>query len=672
MEPQQKSIASAVAACMQLFRDVCNALEQPQDDAQAAAIKPLVMDGNGRFRIWCGNIGAHKSNRGSLDYRLREAARTKAKVVKFLRDLCDLLAHAFAIISGTREPRHNTMVDIDQSDSDADSLHSTISNSASEIVLIVKDISQTIDCLYRVSIYLTKQSFKDRYAKAASIDVSSFEHYDLEHVRQKCPKAPSFLISRIGKSISKRRQYLKYREQHALRLAQELDDTAHADQTGDTRTTISETTATTFVELPEFEKTQLARRQSSAASIMSDTTYSSLLGEDHKLRMPAMPRGAADEEPFICPICCKLSQFESGRTTHEWTRHVFRDLQPYTCTFEECALGNETFESRHLWFNHELKVHRRFWICRGHCGNTFQSRDQFEKHIRNIKRDDIAPGQLSTFIDMCSVPMNATRETECPLCENSILGSKRFEKHLGRHLEEIALFALPQSLFEDGDDLESDDSSNGSAEDASETAPPRTTGTAPPKFETEDSSGNKKFTPFSDSQGRLPAGWERREDDIGKIYYIDHKTKSTMWNRPIGEPGPELPQLIEDEPLPEGWEQRYLSDGRPYFVDHRTRTTTWIDPRRKLPDSEIAKASRSLPIGWEMRLSNTGRVYFVDHINKTTTFDDPRLPPVKKAAVNATSPSAKVRSSKSITADTTPQDVQRNPLSRSGSLLTNR
>jgi hypothetical protein len=33
-------------------------------------------------------------------------------------------------------------------------------------------------------------------------------------------------------------------------------------------------------------------------------------------------------------------------------------------------------------------------------------------------------------------------------------------------------------------------------------------------------------------QGGLPVGWERREDNFGRTYYVDHNTRSTSWNRP--------------------------------------------------------------------------------------------------------------------------------------------
>ena len=145
-----------------------------------------------------------------------------------------------------------------------------------------------------------------------------------------------------------------------------------------------------------------------------------------------------------------------------------------------------------------------------------------------------------------------------------------------------------------------------------------------------------RFSTFEDSEGRLPAGWERREDNLGRTYYVDHTTRSTTWHRPQAQGNGEMQRnqmeqntqrerrahqnrmLPEDRTgansptpsgdnspqssvshanavsmmatgvttsgtgeLPAGWEQRHTPEGRAYFVDHNTRTTTWVDPRRQ-------------------------------------------------------------------------------------------
>lgn len=151
-------------------------------------------------------------------------------------------------------------------------------------------------------------------------------------------------------------------------------------------------------------------------------------------------------------------------------------------------------------------------------------------------------------------------------------------------------------------------------------------------------SSRANLSSFEDSQGRLPAGWERREDNLGRTYYVDHNTRTTTWTRPsqhyseqaqrtrleanmqmerrahqsrmlpedrTGANSPNLPDSQQPGTppavananaasmmatgattagtgeLPAGWEQRYTPEGRPYFVDHNTRTTTWVDPRRQ-------------------------------------------------------------------------------------------
>ncbi|KAK1782182.1 hypothetical protein QBC45DRAFT_448583 [Copromyces sp. CBS 386.78] len=228
---------------------------------------------------------------------------------------------------------------------------------------------------------------------------------------------------------------------------------------------------------------------------------------------------------------------------------------------------------------------------------------------------------------------------------------------------------------------------------SSSTAPtPGTNGTAPTNPSTivaAQARHHNTLSPFEDSMGRLPAGWERREDHLGRTYYVDHNSRTTSWNRPTGtgaaenrtaeantqverqrhqnrtlpedRTGANSPTLQQQQAsaaanaatmmhtgattpgtgeLPAGWEQRFTPEGRAYFVDHNTRTTTWVDPRRQqyirmyggqnntngtIQQQPVSQLG-PLPSGWEMRLTNTARVYFVDHNTKTTTWDDPRLP----------------------------------------------
>ena len=68
-----------------------------------------------------------------------------------------------------------------------------------------------------------------------------------------------------------------------------------------------------------------------------------------------------------------------------------------------------------------------------------------------------------------------------------------------------------------------------------------------------------------------------------------------------------LPSLL---PL----EKRMLPNGRVYFVNHKSKTTQWEDPRLSMADQ------LPLPLGWEQRTTDQGVKYFVDHNTRTTTF----------------------------------------------------
>ncbi|KAG9315721.1 hypothetical protein JVU11DRAFT_3368 [Chiua virens] len=83
----------------------------------------------------------------------------------------------------------------------------------------------------------------------------------------------------------------------------------------------------------------------------------------------------------------------------------------------------------------------------------------------------------------------------------------------------------------------------------------------------------------------LPEGWEERRTPEGRPYFVDHRLRSTTWNDPrssqvtLAAASASATANANLGPLPSGWEMRLTSTGRVYFVDHNTRTTTWDDPR---------------------------------------------------------------------------------------------
>ena len=99
----------------------------------------------------------------------------------------------------------------------------------------------------------------------------------------------------------------------------------------------------------------------------------------------------------------------------------------------------------------------------------------------------------------------------------------------------------------------------------------------------------------------LPPGWESRIDPAhGRIYFLDHNTRTTTWNPPPRNPLAVLSSntangydTYTDVRLPFGWEVRHTYDGRLYFLNHNTRTTTWDDPRlSSTVDADVLQCKR--------------------------------------------------------------------------------
>ena len=96
------------------------------------------------------------------------------------------------------------------------------------------------------------------------------------------------------------------------------------------------------------------------------------------------------------------------------------------------------------------------------------------------------------------------------------------------------------------------------------------------------------------------------------------------------------PQTQTDDlgPLPPGWSQQVAETGRIFFIDHNTRSTTWKDPRTGKPSFSPQNQHNSnrantlkgpcnkssavddlgpLPPGWEERVHRDGRIFFINH-----------------------------------------------------------
>lgn len=82
-------IAEKVRSCLDDFRELSQNTLSPSIDDIGGISASEVSDATDRFRIWAGNIGAHRKDRGSLDYRLRDASHIQSGVLDLLNSLAN-------------------------------------------------------------------------------------------------------------------------------------------------------------------------------------------------------------------------------------------------------------------------------------------------------------------------------------------------------------------------------------------------------------------------------------------------------------------------------------------------------------------------------------------------------------------------------------------------------
>ena len=147
------------------------------------------------------------------------------------------------------------------------------------------------------------------------------------------------------------------------------------------------------------------------------------------------------------------------------------DLQPYLCTFTSCAF--EEFSDQRSWFSHELQAHRKEWHCDSCNKPPFPTKGSFERHMRVSHSLSFSENQLPALIEQCERPLGGILASACPFCDewdstlranmadpsvptdNLVVTPDQFRHHVGHHMEQLALFALPRKVE---DSLESIDS----------------------------------------------------------------------------------------------------------------------------------------------------------------------------------------------------------------------
>ncbi|XP_037129954.1 membrane-associated guanylate kinase, WW and PDZ domain-containing protein 1-like isoform X3 [Syngnathus acus] len=144
-----------------------------------------------------------------------------------------------------------------------------------------------------------------------------------------------------------------------------------------------------------------------------------------------------------------------------------------------------------------------------------------------------------------------------------------------------------------------------------------------------------------DAVGPLPENWEMAYTENGELYFIDHNTKTTSWldprcrdkaSRPLeecddDEEGIHTEDLESDLELPPGWERIDDPVYGIYYVDHINRKTQYENPVVEARHRKILQEQPQPPEEWIEEHSSAAAplVNFVP--NHLETYRDPQVPP---------------------------------------------
>jgi len=376
-------------------------------------------------------------------------------------------------------------------------------NSKSDIDALAQNAADTFDCLCDLVPLLQDPIPEDTFEKNAS---PSEAQKDIEQAEKMFPKAGKTLSTRLGQANWKRRQYqqkltltLERERRQKPQNGREMPPKVHTfrhppghtqkyqsspeklhgpteffqfdisgrRQITGTMSDISNTGMLSNTESVFSSRTDYFDRGSVVTSIAASDERRHSTKQTH-LVVPKPPIPLKSGQGFLCPYCLhEILIGDDILSEKDWSDHVFVDLEPYICTWDNCIRADKTFASKDAWFQHELDNHRlrKIWLCQT-CRREFDHREELEQHFLTIHDSTLEADQLTLMASMCErFSQTSLSSPSCKLCGTICPKAEDLKDHTASHMEQLAL----TSIYSD-DGL--DDDITDSLEDNSRTSIP--------------------------------------------------------------------------------------------------------------------------------------------------------------------------------------------------------
>ncbi|KAF2730965.1 hypothetical protein EJ04DRAFT_555033 [Polyplosphaeria fusca] len=515
-EPDEGSLAAGTRRIAERFARIVSTADV-QDPG--GIIVNTLKNATERFQLWCGSVGAatDPQKKISLEWRLRDAPDIREDVQSLFVDLAEALDDLLAIITGVRENRISEAgtLSADLDGSDPDIARATIDVSSTNEAHDILDVVQTcIKSLLRLSVLIRKASPRDRWQKALqkSANESLDSSFDIRHVGEKFPKLATpeseWLRIRIGKAITQRRQFIRYCRDHKEHMSEQpttqpaTNDPTTAHHLNDKGQFISDGQRDSLPIPGTLTLQPPPTEISTMASTLQVTTLQALGYDDddaisvvtsvvssieetyengERLFLPSLQSVSGGHDEFECPLCFTL---QSHRHPRRWKQHAYSDLKPYVCSKGRGECDLELFSDRNTWFSHEVEHHRHQYACSLCNRPPFDDHARFHAHVQS-KHSNIAATHIDDLAKLCKRPLQYIPAIDCPFCDDFehslragetergiqnvvdldviLVPALSFRRHVGRHMEQLALFAMGTSASGTFASRESGSSANSQA-----------------------------------------------------------------------------------------------------------------------------------------------------------------------------------------------------------------
>lgn len=381
----------------------------------------------------------------------------------------------------------------------------------------VEDALEIIACLYDLQDDLHCPG--EDWEAAEVSDEEAKTYSELCHMM--FPHAPPYFVERLVASAAKRRQRIKVlnsggtrSRSHSNQLAVPSDGISSGTRAAGRRRFkrgFATSDAGHSTAMSNFESIFSAGTFPSTTGDTSIDAFSDFIRTS--LKPPKMPAELVRGRTCNCRFCGFQLPFSSHHederevrlSVDEWEQHVFQDLQPYMCTFENCYQPQQSFGLRTEWFRHEAFEHRSedVWRCGGQsCQIEFDSQDDYEEHLRASHGDLLQSMDLDALTkDFKHLAMPSSRGHLCIVCGAVVSDVQDLKVHIGSHMELFALASMQVM-----DNMSSEDEGDAEIEEVSEEElHPVMTDFI---FHHEINSPDSDYRPYRPEPGRLLPGWD--------------------------------------------------------------------------------------------------------------------------------------------------------------------